>query len=296
MDWEPLVRHLAQSKPALVVDSAQQIQFANAGMLELLGWSFGELSARSLVDLLVPDDDRAAAKRLLDAGLNGTERVGDIAIVTRGARRWTMRVSLSPESQGRGRSVVLVVTELREVDDDREGVPCDCSFDVSRAPRELGVVKSVRFLEPSRAGDAHVGRPLGEILAAIGCSAAEEALRAALEKPTNEIVEALLPPGDRVFRVIEAHPVEGSAVRVTVRCLDSQLLPELVDAKVARVADTNGLSDRERQVLRLLLRGRGVEDIATMLEIAPRTVKFHQANVLQKLGADSRIDLLRVVL
>ena len=85
-------------------------------------------------------------------------------------------------------------------------------------------------------------------------------------------------------------------MRLTVRCVDSLLLLDLVDAKVARVAELSGLSDRERQVLHLLLRGRGVEDIATMLEIAPRTVKFHQANVLQKLGADSRLNLLRVVL
>ena len=83
---------------------------------------------------------------------------------------------------------------------------------------------------------------------------------------------------------------------MTVRYLPMRLLPELVDAKAARTAGDGALSERERQVLTLLLRGRGVEDIATMLEIAPRTVKFHQANVLQKLGADSRLDLLRVIL
>ena len=85
-------------------------------------------------------------------------------------------------------------------------------------------------------------------------------------------------------------------MRVTVRYLPARVLPDLVDAKAARTAGEAALSERERQVLTLLLRGRGVEDIATMLEIAPRTVKFHQANVLQKLGADSRLDLLRVIL
>ena len=93
-----------------------------------------------------------------------------------------------------------------------------------------------------------------------------------------------------------ARAIDERIVRVVLRCFDARLLSDLVDAKVARVAETCGLSDREREVLQLLLRGRGLEDIATMLEIAPRTVKFHQANVLQKLGADSRFDLLRVVL
>jgi DNA-binding CsgD family transcriptional regulator len=41
--------------------------------------------------------------------------------------------------------------------------------------------------------------------------------------------------------------------------------------------------------------GCGVDEIAGALEISPRTVKFHQANVLQKLGADSRADLMRLV-
>ncbi|MGH7271600.1 MAG: helix-turn-helix domain-containing protein, partial [Polyangiaceae bacterium] len=78
--------------------------------------------------------------------------------------------------------------------------------------------------------------------------------------------------------------------------VDARLLPDLVDAKIARIAGAGALSERERQVLTLLLRGHGVADIATMLQIAPRTVKFHQSNVLQKLGADSRADLLRVLL
>jgi DNA-binding NarL/FixJ family response regulator len=83
---------------------------------------------------------------------------------------------------------------------------------------------------------------------------------------------------------------------VRVRFPPRGLLRVMLDAQPARAAGDGALSERERQVLTLLLRGRGVEDIATMLEIAPRTVKFHQANVLHKLGADSRLDLLRVIL
>jgi DNA-binding NarL/FixJ family response regulator len=44
-----------------------------------------------------------------------------------------------------------------------------------------------------------------------------------------------------------------------------------------------------------MIDGTSMEDIASELAISPRTVKFHQANVLQKLGADSRSDLLRLV-
>ena len=109
-----------------------------------------------------------------------------------------------------------------------------------------------------------------------------------------------VPEGDEAFRVVTAVATAASpddrTVRVTVRYLPAGLLPELVNTKATRTAADRALSERERQVLTLLLRGRGVEDIATMLEIAPRTVKFHQANVLLKLGADSQLNLLRVVL
>jgi DNA-binding CsgD family transcriptional regulator len=169
---------------------------------------------------------------------------------------------------------------------------CDCSFDVSRESR---IVLALRFLDPSEECSRYVGGPLGVLMEALGSTVAA-AVQMVLQAPTSEIAQVLLPDTDRAFRVVTGLEVDQRTVRVTVRCVDSRLLPDLVDAKIGRVADSSGLSERERQVLRLLLRGRGVEDIATMLEIAPRTVKFHQANVLQKLGADSRLDLLRVVL
>jgi DNA-binding CsgD family transcriptional regulator len=171
----------------------------------------------------------------------------------------------------------------------------DCSFDVSREARGACIVQSLRFLDPSDDGANYVGGPLGALAAALGPMVVA-AVEAILKAPMRGLTQVVLPDTDHAFRLVTARDVGAGTARVTVRCVDSQLLPDLVDAKVVRVAESSGLSERERQVLRLLLRGRGVEDIATMLEIAPRTVKFHQANVLQKLGADSRLDLLRVVL
>jgi len=42
--------------------------------------------------------------------------------------------------------------------------------------------------------------------------------------------------------------------------------------------------------------GRQLADIATALGISLRTVKYHQANILRKLRADSRVDLMRLIL
>lgn len=172
----------------------------------------------------------------------------------------------------------------------------DCSCQVSRVPSQMGLVRALRFLDAARDSSAYVGRPLSALLGDMGLAGADECARAVLDACSARGVHVQLPRSGARFCIVSAGVVEEHSVHLAVRCIDSDILPELVEARVAQVAESSGLSDRERQVLQLLLRGRGVEDIATMLEIAPRTVKFHQANVLHKLGADSRADLLRVVL
>lgn len=53
------------------------------------------------------------------------------------------------------------------------------------------------------------------------------------------------------------------------------------------------LTVRERQVLHLLAAGDRNKEIAVRLALRERTVKFHVANVLAKLGAQSRTEALR---
>ncbi|MEX1366750.1 MAG: response regulator [Nannocystaceae bacterium] len=73
-------------------------------------------------------------------------------------------------------------------------------------------------------------------------------------------------------------------------------LDTLLRSRRDRIADDAELSHREREVLDLLLLGRNHQEIGAALGISPRTSRFHQTNVLEKLGADSRIDLLRLFL
>ena len=49
-----------------------------------------------------------------------------------------------------------------------------------------------------------------------------------------------------------------------------------------------GLSEREREVLRLLARGASNKEIAVQLDIAEGTVKNHVTSILGKLGVDDR--------
>jgi DNA-binding CsgD family transcriptional regulator len=73
-------------------------------------------------------------------------------------------------------------------------------------------------------------------------------------------------------------------------------LSAALDRRVAQLVRSAALSPREQEVLQLLLLGRNCADIGIALRITARTARFHQTNLLDKLGAESRHDLVRLLL
>jgi two-component system response regulator NreC len=65
------------------------------------------------------------------------------------------------------------------------------------------------------------------------------------------------------------------------------------ETEAARRAEEDPLSDREREVLRLLALGHTNQEIAELLYISVRTAETHRAHVLQKLRLQSRGELVR---
>jgi two-component system response regulator NreC len=68
------------------------------------------------------------------------------------------------------------------------------------------------------------------------------------------------------------------------------------DAEERRRAEADPLSDREREVLRLLALGHTNQEIAKMLFISVRTAETHRAHIMQKLRLTSRAELVRYAL
>jgi two-component system, NarL family, response regulator NreC len=56
------------------------------------------------------------------------------------------------------------------------------------------------------------------------------------------------------------------------------------------------LTSREREVLHLIAEGHTNAEVAAMLVISPRTVEFHRANLMRKLGMRTQADLIRYAL
>ena len=68
------------------------------------------------------------------------------------------------------------------------------------------------------------------------------------------------------------------------------------EADAQRRAKEDPLSDREREVLRLLALGHTNQEIAKELFISVRTAETHRAHIMQKLGLNTRAELVRYAL
>lgn len=72
--------------------------------------------------------------------------------------------------------------------------------------------------------------------------------------------------------------------------------PETLEGrKLGGLIEQCGLSNREGEILSLLLRGKSNKEIERDLFISPHTVRNHIYNIYQKLGVGSRLQLMNLV-
>jgi DNA-binding NarL/FixJ family response regulator len=63
--------------------------------------------------------------------------------------------------------------------------------------------------------------------------------------------------------------------------------------RLAKAADTNPLTEREREVLQYVARGKTYKELGAELTISPKTAENHVRNILGKLHLTRRSDLVR---
>lgn len=100
-----------------------------------------------------------------------------------------------------------------------------------------------------------------------------------------------------LFGVVPLLPSRGSrAVTFTLSKLpEEEGYDERVSANRAMLAERYSLSQREEEVLTLLLEGKGREEIAELLDVSPWTVKSHVSNLYKKAGVHSLRELTVMV-
>ena len=91
--------------------------------------------------------------------------------------------------------------------------------------------------------------------------------------------------------VVDAVRAVASGQRYLHPALGARLVE--AESEERRRAALDPLSDREREILRLLAFGHTNQEIAKMLYVSVRTAETHRAHIMRKLGLTSRAELVR---
>ena len=94
--------------------------------------------------------------------------------------------------------------------------------------------------------------------------------------------------------VVSAVRAVAAGERYVHPALGARLIAAEVEER--KRAEVDPLSEREREVLRLLALGHTNQEIAKMLYISVRTAETHRAHIMQKLGLSNRAELVRYAL
>ena len=109
----------------------------------------------------------------------------------------------------------------------------------------------------------------------------------------DEQLDAVLRAGARGYLLKGATLEEiERAIRAVAR--GERYLDARVASQLAAISVAPRLSNRERDVLRLLIAGKSNKEIASALNIAERTVKFHVTSIFNKLGAENRAQAVTI--
>jgi DNA-binding NarL/FixJ family response regulator len=142
-----------------------------------------------------------------------------------------------------------------------------------------------------------------------------EATKAILQSTTGTAVVALTRYGDDAYvqellnagalgyvlkqspsaELVDAVRAAASGRRYLDRSLAARVAGTMLSSRGHRAAPA-GITDREREVLRLMALGHSNKDIAAKLDLSVKTIEVHKANAMRKLGLAGRTDVVRYAL
>ena len=101
-----------------------------------------------------------------------------------------------------------------------------------------------------------------------------------------------------IKRAVEAELIDAIyAVNRGIIYIHPSLMPLLVarpvKGDVTKFSDPDTLTEREKEILTLIVQGYTNREMGDMLNISIRTVETHRSNIMEKLNLHSRVDLVR---
>jgi two-component system, NarL family, response regulator NreC len=95
-------------------------------------------------------------------------------------------------------------------------------------------------------------------------------------------------PSRELLDAVRVAAVGGTYLDAQLRARDARTADQVIRGRGAP-----SVSEREKQVLRMMAVGHSNKEIAEELSIAIKTVEVHKANAMRKLGLRGRIDVVR---
>jgi PAS domain S-box-containing protein len=297
MNWRSVSVHLAdRGTNCAVIDHRLRVQLLSVGLERLLGRSRDEVEGRTWTEAIVPPEQRDLVEARLLRALAGTLPTFESHVVTKDGR--TLVVSLESVRVGHREESGLLITAVssRPVStaSPSEDSDADLSYEVELEAEAFGSLNALRSRHAAEDATRALGERCYTVLHGRARPCADCPMLLPPATPWPRTVTRRLPGEPVIYEVISAN-IRGECASVRSRRIPGAVISAVHEAKVNDLATDAQLSDREREVLRYLMMGRSLADIAMLLNISLRTVKYHQANVLEKLGADSRSDLIRLL-
>ncbi len=116
----------------------------------------------------------------------------------------------------------------------------------------------------------------------------------------KELVEEALKAGAQGYLLKTVSAAELAAAIRAVAAGKTSLSPEAAQVLVQSLkqprSETYNLTEREREILGLMVEGLPNHDIAAKLVVSQSTVKFHVSNILSKLDVTSRTEAVALAL
>ena len=95
-------------------------------------------------------------------------------------------------------------------------------------------------------------------------------------------------PSRELLDAVRAAAVGGTYLDAQLRARDARTADQAIRGRGAP-----SVSEREKQVLRMMAVGHSNKEIAEELSIAIKTVEVHKANAMKKMDFHGRIDVVR---
>lgn len=97
-------------------------------------------------------------------------------------------------------------------------------------------------------------------------------------------------PGEELVEAVR-QVAQGRAYLTSLIAKD--LISVLLEAKKESPADGERLSGRQREVLQLIGEGKTMKEVASLLQISPRTAESHKYEIMNLLGAQNTAELVQ---